>query len=78
MSFRANSRTVYFVITQTLGDEPLNRLDADADIRYIHTKLGASMLSHAHGNSVLHWRAPADARTLVLPGRQSVKPTASG
>jgi uncharacterized membrane protein len=69
--FEVRAATVYFVITPTLGDEPLDRLDADADIRFIHTHLVAHVLTDAHGVTVLEWNPPAGVKTVVLPGRGS-------
>lgn len=67
--FEVNARTVYFVITPTLGDEPLDRLDADADIRFIQTRLGAHVMTDSNGVAVLEWVPAAGVKTVVLPGR---------
>jgi hypothetical protein len=71
--FEVRAATVYFVITPTLGDEPLDRLDADADIRFIRTHLAAYVLTDAHGVTVLEWNPPAGVKSVELPGRGSRK-----
>jgi hypothetical protein len=68
-TFQVSEPDVYFVITPTLGDEPLDRLDADADIRYIRSHLGAKQVVDRDGVTVLEWSPPPQLRSLVLKGR---------
>jgi uncharacterized membrane protein len=76
--FQVRAQTVYFVITPYLGDEPLNPLDAEADIRFISTHLGARTLTNSNGIAVLEWAPPAGVKRVVLAGRRSSRTVPTG
>jgi hypothetical protein len=67
-TFRVSTRTVFFVITPTLGNEVLDGTDAEADASFLHTHLHARSLIDENGVDLLEWAPPADTTTVVLPG----------
>jgi hypothetical protein len=68
-SFAVSTREVFFVVTPSLGNEPLDYLDARADVEFVHTQLHANILIDDSGVAVLEWSPPAGTRTVHLPGK---------
>ena len=73
-TFAVSAPKVFFLITPSLGTEPLEAADAKADIAFTEHSLGARLLINSNGISLLEWSPPPGVRTVELPGKRGNDP----
>lgn len=72
--FKVYARDIYFVVTPSIGVEPLPAAEATADVRFLQREVGAKTVIDSSGVYLLQWHAPADVTGLTLPGLYPSQP----